>query len=210
VKLSNGQDKQIDSLNIGDEILTIDQSKLISTPIIMMLDKHISKKGIFIRKFSNSNNFILALFYILKTSCGNQISLTEYHLIPKISYQGNLNYTIAKQIQIGDLLVGLFNNQLKSCRVINITNQIKKGYYAPLTMEGTLLVNQILASSFAHVNNHHIAQFYMFPFRYYYKLTRFISLNDPLYLYKTEGLNWLIKIMFHFARYFRLDTLILS
>lgn len=47
VTLSNGQDKRIDSLNIGDEILTIDQSKLISTEIIMMLDKEISKEGIY-------------------------------------------------------------------------------------------------------------------------------------------------------------------
>ncbi len=46
VKLSNGKDKRIDSINIGDQILTIDQSKLVSTDVIMMLDKHISKKGI--------------------------------------------------------------------------------------------------------------------------------------------------------------------
>ncbi len=48
VKLSNGKDKRIDSINIGDQILTIDQSKLVSTDVIMMLDKHISKKGILI------------------------------------------------------------------------------------------------------------------------------------------------------------------
>jgi hypothetical protein len=47
VKLSNGEDKRIDSINIGDQILTIDQSKLISTDVIMILDKHSSKKGIY-------------------------------------------------------------------------------------------------------------------------------------------------------------------
>ena len=201
----------MDSLNIGDEILTIDQSKLISTEIILMLDKHTSKKGIFdCVSQKDKNTLILALFYTLKTSCGHQISLTEYHLIPIISSQEYLNYKTAKQIQNGDLLFGLFHNQLKSCSVINITNEIKQGYYAPLTMQGTLLVNQILASSFAHVRNHHLAQFYMFPFRYYYKLTRWISFNDPFYLYKTEGLNWFIKIIFYLARYFRPDDLIFS
>jgi len=50
VKLSNGKDKRIDSINIGDQILTIDQSKLVSTDVIMMLDKHSSKKGILIKK----------------------------------------------------------------------------------------------------------------------------------------------------------------
>ncbi len=48
IKLSNGKDKKIDSINIGDQILTIDQSKLVSTDVIMMLDKHSSKKGILV------------------------------------------------------------------------------------------------------------------------------------------------------------------
>lgn len=37
-------------LKSGDEILTIDQSKLISTEVIFMLDKQISKKGLFFFK----------------------------------------------------------------------------------------------------------------------------------------------------------------
>jgi hypothetical protein len=77
-------------------------------------------------------------------------------------------------------------------------------------MKGTLLVNQILASSFAHVNNQHLTQFYMFPFRYYYKLTRFFYLNDPLYIYNSEDLNWFIKIIFYLTHYFRPDLLFLS
>jgi hypothetical protein len=209
VRLSNGENKQIDSLQIGDEILTIDQSKLISTEVIMMLDKHISKEGksfFFFDKILNKTNFILALFYVLKTSCDNEISLTGYHLIGIISSQGNINYKIAKQIQIGDLLL---NENLKPCPVTNITIQIKKGYYSPLTMKGTLIVNQILASSFAHVKNHDWAQFAMFPIRYYYKLTRFIHLNDPFYIQKSEGLNWFIKIMFYCVRYFQPSILLL-
>ncbi|CAF5079504.1 unnamed protein product, partial [Rotaria sp. Silwood1] len=81
---------------------------------------------------------------------------------------------------------------------------MKKGYYAPLTMKGTLLVNNVLASCYANVNNHHLAQYYMAPFRYYYKFARFISLNDPFNINKTEGLYWTVNIMLYFARYFRL------
>jgi len=58
VKLSNGKDKKIDSINIGDQILTIDQSKLVSTDVIMMLDKHNSKKSISVLK----NKFIKYIF----------------------------------------------------------------------------------------------------------------------------------------------------
>ncbi|CAF3838230.1 unnamed protein product, partial [Rotaria sordida] len=194
IKLSNGEYKEIGNLQSGDEIITIDQSKIISTEMIMMLDKQISKQ---------------ALFYTLRTDSDNEISLTQYHLIPTIDSNGNENYLFAKQIKIGDYLFVLFNGKLKYSPVINITIEMKKGYYAPLTMKGTLLVNNILASCFANAYNHHSAQYYMAPFRYYYKFARFTSLYDPFNVNKTEGLYWTINIMLHFARYFRSDTLCL-
>jgi hypothetical protein len=46
IKLSNGKEKEISSLKSGDEIITIDEKNLISTEMILMLDKQISKKGI--------------------------------------------------------------------------------------------------------------------------------------------------------------------
>ncbi|CAF3773377.1 unnamed protein product [Rotaria sp. Silwood1] len=194
IKLSNGKYKEVGNLQSGDEIITIDQSKIISTEMIMMLDKQISKE---------------ALFYTLRTDSGNEISLTEYHLIPITNSNGNENYLFAKQIKIGDYLFVLFNGKFKYSPVINITIEMKKGYYAPLTMKGTLLINNILASCFANVNNHHLAQNYMTPFRYYYKFARFISLYDPFNINKTEGLYWIVNIMLYFARYFRSDALCL-
>ncbi|CAF3499167.1 unnamed protein product, partial [Rotaria sp. Silwood2] len=125
-----------------------------------------------------------------------------------ISSNGNEIYLAAKQINIGDLLYVLLNDKFEYSPVINITIEIKKGYYAPLTMKGTLLVNNVLASCFAYAKNHHLAQFYMFPFRFYYKLTRLFYINDPFNNNKSEGLHWIIAIMFNFARYFRADTLI--
>ncbi|CAF1210578.1 unnamed protein product [Rotaria sordida] len=192
IRLSNGENKQIAYLKSGDEILTIEQSKIVSTQMIMMLDKQISKE---------------ALFYKLRTESGHEISLTDFHLIPIISSNGNQTYLAAKHIQIGDFLYVLFNDKLQYSPVINITIEIKKGYYAPLTMKGTLLVNDVLASCFAYAKNHHLAQLYMFPFRLYYKLTRFFYLNDSFNNYKSEGLHWIIAIMFDFARYFRPETL---
>ncbi|CAF1477119.1 unnamed protein product [Adineta steineri] len=194
IKLSNGEYKQIDNLKSGDEIITIEQSKIISTEMIMMLDRQISKE---------------ALFYKLTTDSGNEISLTEYHLIPIMNFTGNKNYLFAKQIQIGDYLFVLSNDKLIHSPVVNITIEMKKGYYAPLTMKGTLLINNILASCFANINDHYLAQYSMAPFRYYYKFTRLISLRDPFNINKTEGLHWTVNYMFHFARYFKSDVLFL-
>ncbi|CAF3769700.1 unnamed protein product [Rotaria magnacalcarata] len=192
IRLSNGENKNISYLKSGDEILTIDQSKIVSTEMIMMLDKQISTE---------------VVFYKLITKSGHEISLTEYHLIPILNSNQNQIYLFAKQIQIGDFLYVVSNDLLNYSPVINITVEIKKGYYAPLTIKGTLLVNDVLASCFAYAKNHHSAQFYMFPFRFYYKLTRAFNFTDPLKNHNSEGLHWFIKIMFNFAKYFRPDTL---
>jgi hypothetical protein len=153
--------------------------------------------------FWNKIIFLLALFYTLKTKLGHQISLTEYHLIPIKSFNEDFHYKFANEIETGDLLYIVLNNQIQLSPVINITIEIKKGYYSPLTMKGTLVVNQILASSFAHVRDHHLAQFYFFPLRFYYKLTQLIYLNDLFLNNNSHGLHWIISIIFHLTRYFR-------
>jgi hypothetical protein len=107
------------------------------------------------------------------------------------------------------LLYVLKNDKIEYSKVTNIIIEIKKGYYAPLTMEGTLLINNILTSCFALVKDHHLAQYYMFPFRYYYKLNKLFYLNDPLYIFNSEGLHWTIKIIFYFATYFTPQILII-
>ena len=48
VKLSSGEHKMINYVKSGDQLITIDRSKVISTDMIMMLDKQISTKGIYI------------------------------------------------------------------------------------------------------------------------------------------------------------------
>lgn len=45
IHLSNGEYKKISKLKSGDKILTMDQSNIISTEMIMMLHKHKSEKG---------------------------------------------------------------------------------------------------------------------------------------------------------------------
>ena len=123
-------------------------------------------------------------------------------MIPIKSFNGTENYVFAKQVELGNLLYVLKNDQIACSKVINIITEIKKGYYAPLTMEGTLVINNILASCFALIKDHHLAQYSMFPFRYYYTLKKLFHLNEPFNMYSSEGLHWIVEIMFYFASYF--------
>jgi hypothetical protein len=51
-----------------------------------------------------------------------------------------MNYIPAKDIKLNDRFYVFINNQLESSSVINITIEIKTGYFAPLTMTGRLII----------------------------------------------------------------------
>ena len=109
----------------------------------------------------------------------------------------------------------------------NITIEGKKGYFAPLTMtgktnfhifsptlsllnKGTILVNDIFVSCFASVQNHHLAQIFMAPFRWYYQFSRLISINEPFANNQQDGMHWAIEIFYRFVSYIQPSVLQLS
>ncbi|UJR38555.1 hypothetical protein I4U23_031221 [Adineta vaga] len=166
VKLSNGLEKLIGNLEIGDQLMTINENsfEIQSTEMILMLHQSTNQ---------------ISLFYNLKTKSNNEISLTANHLIPIRLSNNKIEFKLTKDIEIGDYLIINENGKVKHSQIINKTIQIKRGFYAPLTMSGTLLINNIYSSSFANIQNHYYAQFYLFPLRFYYQLSNF----DFIYKY---------------------------
>jgi hypothetical protein len=49
-----------------------------------------------------------------------------------------MDYIPAKDVKLGDRFYVLINGQLEYSPVINITIELKTGYFAPLTMTGRL------------------------------------------------------------------------
>ncbi|CAF1361335.1 unnamed protein product [Rotaria sordida] len=192
VMLTNGERKQISYLQTGDEILTVDHLKIVPTEMVIMLDKQRSKQ---------------AQFYTFVTDSDHKISLTGLHLLPIISSNNEINYMAAREVQLSDQLYALVNDHIESSPIRNITIEIKQGYFAPLTLAGTLLVNDVLASCYASVKSHQWAQISMIPFRWYYRLARFISVNDPFDNNRTDGIHWTVQIIYQLISYIQSLTL---
>jgi hypothetical protein len=141
VMLTNGEQKQIGYLRTGDEIISIKDLKIVSSEMFIMLDKEISKQGILFDMNSFIFNqficfFFSARFYRFNTISGHEISLTGLHLIPIVYSNNTIDYIPAREVKLGDRFYVLMNNQLESSSVINITIELKKGYFAPLTLTG--------------------------------------------------------------------------
>ncbi|UJR07516.1 hypothetical protein I4U23_011805 [Adineta vaga] len=195
VVLMNGEQKQIDSLRTGDQILAIDQFNVRPSEMFIMLDKETSK---------------IATFYTFLTASNHQISLTGLHLIPIVSSNHKMNYTAARDIKLGDQFYVFINDHLESSPVVNITIELKQGYFAPLTMTGTILVNNIYASCYASVTNHELAQMFMSPFRWYYQLMKLISRSEPFDNNQSNGIHWLIKFIYDIISIIQPSSLQLS
>ena len=58
--------------------------------------------------------------------------------------------------------------------------------------------------------SHQWAQRFMAPFRWYYRLARLIFVNDPFDNNRTDGIHWLVEVIYQFASYVQLSTLQLS
>ena len=63
--------------------------------------------------------------------------------MPIASSNQKLMYIAARDIQIGDQFYVSINNRLETSPVVNITNEFKQGYFAPLTMTGKLELGSI-------------------------------------------------------------------
>lgn len=138
--------------------------------MLLMLDEHASDQ--------NDSHWSMTKFYTITSESGKKISLTGDHLIGIIS-SNEVIYVPAKHVRCGDLLLVSSPNQIQPSRIIDIGQEMKSGWFAPLTVKGTLLVNQILVSCFASVSNHFLAQMFFSPLRFYYRFFRLFSTKDP-------------------------------
>uniref|UniRef100_A0A1I7ZKW2 HintN domain-containing protein n=1 Tax=Steinernema glaseri TaxID=37863 RepID=A0A1I7ZKW2_9BILA len=129
--------KAIKELEVGDLVLSIQESLVSYSPIVMHLHKAEHEDAVFNR---------------ILTEDGYELELTDYHLIyssecGEDSSRG-IKLTQAYKVMEGHCvyIVTGGNSRLRASRVTNSTKVERKGIYAPLTATGDIIVNNVLAS----------------------------------------------------------------
>lgn len=64
--------------------------------------------------------------------------------------------------------------QLSLDRIVSINYNVRLGIYAPLTRDGNLVVNSLVASCYAVISDHDLAHLSFLPVRWYYSLKNYI------------------------------------
>ncbi|CAF1337152.1 unnamed protein product [Adineta steineri] len=176
VTLSNGKQKSIAHLQSGDALLAYNHKtkQITSTHLITMLD-------------FQPHHF--AIFKQVTTGTGRQLSLTSSHLLPTDEH----DYVMAKNLDIG-MNIYVMNDDGVMIRetISNLTDVVKQGYMAPLTEEGTLIVNNVVVSCYATINSHYGAHMILAPMRWWYNL--FGMSSDAM-----TGIHWFPKMLYEMA-----------
>jgi len=136
---------------------------------------------------------VIALFKQVTTVTGRHLSLTSSHLLPTDT-QG---YVMAKNIRSGmHIYVMNDNGVLITETVANVSDIVKQGYIAPLTEEGTLIVNNVAASCYATINSHYTAHAVLAPMRWWYGIFGVSKESNELI-----GVHWFAKMLYEMTTF---------
>lgn len=119
-------------------------------------------------------------FLRLTTASGTALTLTSSHLI--FLLEGNLVATttptvedalqhggvvLAGRVEFGDFLLVAGDGGVKLEKVVAVSHQADAGVFAPLTAEGTVVVDGVVASCYAVIDSQAIAHWAFLPVRLY-------------------------------------------
>jgi len=163
VHLSSGRQKKISDVKVGDSVLAVDQNgKLLFSQVIMQLHHGPEET---------------TEFHVIRTKTGRNLTLTPTHLIYKAeNNKPNLDFDdstssqprFAMNIKKGDF-VFVFDKSSGMIidHVVSNDIEIRKGVYSPLTAHGSIIVEDILASCYAHLEDHSLLHMAFAPARWF-------------------------------------------
>ncbi|CAD6192250.1 unnamed protein product [Caenorhabditis auriculariae] len=155
VKTTTGE-KRMDELNVGDFVLVP------SAGSVLKYER--------VETFYHREPETRAVFVVLFTDSGRRIALTKRHLIPFAECDLMRSYAssedgievamrearYAEKAQKGDCVLSVDprTGKVAADRIVRIGRQTSTGIYSPMTVEGSLVADGVLASCFSHLESH--------------------------------------------------------
>ncbi|CAJ0959702.1 unnamed protein product, partial [Mesorhabditis belari] len=147
--------RRMDELQVGDHVLVPSANGVPKYEMIEMFYHRIPDRR---------TNFV-----VLETESGHKLSVTALHLLPfgdceemgkllnqsegiDMALQGS---RFAHRAKIGECILRTAENgEIRAERIVKIGRRISTGIYSPITVEGSIIVDGVLASCFAQVESH--------------------------------------------------------
>lgn len=196
VHLEHGGTKLVKDLSPGDRVLAADaDGRLLYSDFLAFLDREDGSRK---------------LFYVIETRQPRaQLLLTAAHLL-FVAPQHNQSQVLgpaggralyASRVRPGQrvYVLGEGGRQLLPAAVHRVTlREEASGAYAPLTAQGTILINRVLASCYAVIEEHGWAHWAFAPFRLLQGLLAAICPGGdaPVTATATTGVHWYSRLLY--------------
>uniref|UniRef100_A0A3P8RZ58 Indian hedgehog signaling molecule b n=1 Tax=Amphiprion percula TaxID=161767 RepID=A0A3P8RZ58_AMPPE len=179
VTVAGGAQKPISDLRPGDRVLASSggdgSSELVFSEVLTFLDRDPETRR---------------LFYSLQTESGAQLRLTAAHLL--FVSEGNCSegaeptHGALRTVYASDTRPG-------QCVLVRVGVTERTGAFAPLTQQGTLVVDGVVASCYAVVDQHALAHWAFAPLRLMHSWTGSVGRHGDGIHWYSQLLHWLGK-----------------
>ncbi|CAI5638469.1 unnamed protein product [Oreochromis niloticus] len=195
VILESGSQKPVSDLRPGERVLVSSGSdgsgELVFSEVLTFLDRDPKTRK---------------LFYTLQTEAGAQLSLTAAHLIfvskencseGAVPARDALRTVYASDAQPGQCVLvsegkgGQKHREGRLSRISRVTVKEMKGVFAPLTQQGTVVVDGVVASCYAVVDQHSLAHWAFAPLRLIHSWTGTTGGHSDGIHWYSQLLHWL-------------------
>lgn len=183
VTLQDGTKKAVKDLQTGDRVLAADDDgNPVYTDFIMFIDQ---------------DSTIRRLFYVIEAESGQKITLTAAHLL-FVGHNATMSAVFASEVQRGQkvFVFDAERSRLEPVTVKRIYTQEHEGSYAPVTVQGTVVVDQVLASCYAVIEDHDLAHWALAPVRLAHWVSSLLFSSQPQVSGQKDGVHWYSKILY--------------
>lgn len=151
--------KSISELRVGDKVLTVKNSNMLQYEDVFFI--------------AHSDSDVTTNYLKIHTESGAEILISPNHCIPI----GSINHLKpASEIAIENKVFSVKGHNVVSDRVTSITNVKLPGAYCPYTLNGTIVVNNVVASCYSNTVSPILSHSLLSPLRMMYK-----ALPIPIY-----------------------------
>ncbi|ESO92051.1 hypothetical protein LOTGIDRAFT_121665 [Lottia gigantea] len=189
--------KTMGQLTVGDKVLSINSAgQLEYSPVIAFIDR---------------NDLEFEKYLTLHTEDDTDITLTSKHLIyasgTNSSNFESYDVVYADDIMEGDhvLITSSEKGAISPTRVVTISEKTLQGVYAPLTVNGNIVVDGVVVSCYAVVSDANLAHAVFAPMRGLHYLSQYV----PWFLHSTQqenapqnGVHWYAKMLYNIGSTF--------
>jgi len=158
VELKSGKKIPMSSVRIGDLVKTYSkEGEVMFSPVVTFLDQMPDYKG---------------HYYTITTASNAQVTLSEAHVVFKTSLLPNSTNCSdhASRVRPGDFILIHTRRGRYPDIVTSVSIAERQGAFAPVTQEGTMIVDDVWVSCYADIADHALADSLMTPLKRFYGL----------------------------------------